>query len=141
MSTIPAENFCATLAVNVDNTRLTDAQFRELVRNTLPIVQFEKTKEPMLGSCQSGKPPVPTEPQKCKFCDYEWPGGEDHACEYSSSMDDAGNLYISYCGHQECPMCYCCQGNEPTPDIIRAARRGREIRESSGSGPKHDGIY
>lgn len=36
--TVPAEHFCNTLAVNVDNTGLTDAEFRQFVRNTLPIV-------------------------------------------------------------------------------------------------------
>ena len=36
---IPAENFVATLAVNVDNERISDAEFRQLVRNTLGIVE------------------------------------------------------------------------------------------------------
>ena len=37
--TIPAENFVQTLSVNVDNENLTDEQFREFDRNTLPIVK------------------------------------------------------------------------------------------------------
>jgi hypothetical protein len=37
---IPAEHFCTTLAVNVDNDKLSDADFRQFVRNTLPIVNF-----------------------------------------------------------------------------------------------------
>lgn len=37
--TVPAENFVQTLSVNVDNEKLTDEQFREFVRNTLPIVK------------------------------------------------------------------------------------------------------
>lgn len=37
---VPADNFCQTLQVNVDNERLSDKDFRQLVRNTLPIVQF-----------------------------------------------------------------------------------------------------
>lgn len=37
---VPATNFCQTLAVNVDNDKLSDAEFRKLVRNTLPIVAF-----------------------------------------------------------------------------------------------------
>jgi len=80
------------------------------------------------------KPPVPTEPQKCKFCEYEWPGGEDHACELSSGEDEDG-FWVSYCGNQECPMCYFCQGNEATPDMIRSAKEGRRIREESSNDP------
>lgn len=36
--TIPAENFLQTVAANVDNSNLTDAAFRQLCRNSLPIV-------------------------------------------------------------------------------------------------------
>lgn len=36
---VPAANFCATLAANVDNTKLSDAEFREFVRNSLPGVE------------------------------------------------------------------------------------------------------
>ena len=39
--TVPAANFCGTLQANVDNEKLSDAAFREFVRNTLPIVIFE----------------------------------------------------------------------------------------------------
>jgi hypothetical protein len=39
---VPAKNFLTTLAANVDNKKLTDEQFREFVRNTLPIVDFPK---------------------------------------------------------------------------------------------------
>lgn len=39
---VPAENFMATIAANVDNKRLTDAQFREFIRDTLPIVEYLK---------------------------------------------------------------------------------------------------
>lgn len=35
---IPASNFCQTLKANVDNDKLSDADFRQMVRNTLPIV-------------------------------------------------------------------------------------------------------
>lgn len=41
---VPATNFCATLAANVDNGKLSDAEFREFVRNTLPIVDFPRRK-------------------------------------------------------------------------------------------------
>jgi len=42
---IPAENFMGTLEANVDNTKLSDKMFRELVRNTLPIVEYPRKKE------------------------------------------------------------------------------------------------
>lgn len=38
--TLSAESFCTTLQANVDNDKLTDKQFREVVENTLDIVQF-----------------------------------------------------------------------------------------------------
>lgn len=38
--TVPATNFCQTLEVNVDNEKLSDKDFRQLVRNTLPIVDY-----------------------------------------------------------------------------------------------------
>ena len=37
---IPAENFLGTVSVNVDNLLLSDAEFRQFIRNTLPIVKF-----------------------------------------------------------------------------------------------------
>ena len=40
---VPAKSFVGTLAVNVDNARLTDKEFREFVRNTLSIVEGVKT--------------------------------------------------------------------------------------------------
>lgn len=43
-STIPAENFVQTLAVNVDNAGLSDADFRQMVRNTMPTVVFNRTE-------------------------------------------------------------------------------------------------
>ncbi len=43
-TTIPARHFVKTLAANVDNATLTDEAFRELVRNTLPIVTGGKVK-------------------------------------------------------------------------------------------------
>ena len=39
---IPATHFAATVAANVDNTKLSDAEFREFIRNTLPIVDIPK---------------------------------------------------------------------------------------------------
>ncbi len=36
--TVPAENFMATLAANIDNERLSDEAFRAFVRNSLPVV-------------------------------------------------------------------------------------------------------
>ena len=43
--TVPAENFLATVAINVDNDRLTDAQFRQFIRNSLPIVIYQRQDE------------------------------------------------------------------------------------------------
>jgi hypothetical protein len=37
---IPARSFCGTLAVNVDNEKLSDAEFRDICRNTLPSVDY-----------------------------------------------------------------------------------------------------
>lgn len=36
---VPAKNFVQTLAANVDNVKLSDAEFREFVRNTIDIVE------------------------------------------------------------------------------------------------------
>jgi len=38
--TVPASSFVGTLAANVDN-KMSDADFRQFVRNTLPIVQYD----------------------------------------------------------------------------------------------------
>lgn len=40
--TVPAEHFMGTIAVNVDNGKLSDAAFREFIRNTLPIVVYPR---------------------------------------------------------------------------------------------------
>lgn len=39
---VPAKNFVETLAANVDNAKLSDAEFRQFVRNTLPVVDFPR---------------------------------------------------------------------------------------------------
>lgn len=41
---VPAENFMATIAINVDNKNLSDKDFREFIRNTLPIVVYPENK-------------------------------------------------------------------------------------------------
>jgi hypothetical protein len=41
---IPAENFMATIAANVDNEELTDAAFRAFIRDTLPFVKYPRSK-------------------------------------------------------------------------------------------------
>jgi hypothetical protein len=53
---IPASNFCSTLNANVNNEKLTDAEFREFVRNSLPIVDFPRPKVVL-----------PTDHSACKF--------------------------------------------------------------------------
>ena len=45
MRPVPAEHFMATIAANVDNVRLTDAEFRDFIRNTLPIVEYPRPDE------------------------------------------------------------------------------------------------
>lgn len=37
---VPATNFMATIAANVDNPKISDEEFREFIRNTLPIVRY-----------------------------------------------------------------------------------------------------
>jgi len=39
--TVPAANFMATIAANVDNDKMSDREFRQFIRNTLPIVQYD----------------------------------------------------------------------------------------------------
>ena len=44
---IPASNFVGTVAANVDNGKLSDAEFREFIRRTLPDVIYDGCdKEP-----------------------------------------------------------------------------------------------
>ena len=42
---IPAVNFIGTMMVNVDNDKLTDTEFRQFIRNSLPIVEKPPLKE------------------------------------------------------------------------------------------------
>jgi hypothetical protein len=64
---IPAESFLSTLYMNVDNPRLSDAEFRELVRNTIPIVDFPRPKT------------------DCRYCGFEY----DRAMNRCSDTCDA----------------------------------------------------
>ncbi len=43
-STIPAANFIDNIVANVDNDKLSDEEFREFIRNTLPIVEGVEKK-------------------------------------------------------------------------------------------------
>lgn len=38
-----AVSLCATLRANVDNSKLSDAEFREFVRNSLPLTKPKET--------------------------------------------------------------------------------------------------
>lgn len=38
---VPAESFVGTMAANVDNKKMSDKDFREMVRRTLPIVIYD----------------------------------------------------------------------------------------------------
>jgi len=48
---VPAGNFILTVNANVDNEKLSDAQFREFVRDSLPIVK--EVVEAKEKKCQS----------------------------------------------------------------------------------------
>ena len=52
---VPAENFLGTVEANVDNEKLTDAQFREFIRNSLSIVQYIR---PAFNAAPSQPPAV-----------------------------------------------------------------------------------
>lgn len=41
---VPAVHFIGTMMVNVDNDKLSDSEFRQFIRNTLPIIE-----KPSLG--------------------------------------------------------------------------------------------
>ena len=43
--TVPAENFMQTLHVNVDNKKLSDADFRQFVRNSIQIVKYDPPRQ------------------------------------------------------------------------------------------------
>ena len=45
MNKVPAENFVATIAANIDNDKLSDAEFRQFIRNSIKIVNYTKRKE------------------------------------------------------------------------------------------------
>jgi hypothetical protein len=59
---VPAEHFMATIAVNVDNEKLSDADFRQFIRNTLPIVQYKRKRT---TRCPHGVAPE----NHCERCD------------------------------------------------------------------------
>ncbi len=42
---VPAENFMATIEANVDNSSLSDADFRSFIRNSLPVVIYPRKKD------------------------------------------------------------------------------------------------
>lgn len=37
--TVPAVNFIGTMLANLDNEKMSDADFRQFIRNTMPIVE------------------------------------------------------------------------------------------------------
>lgn len=45
MNKIPAQNFMATIAANVNNKNIPDAAFRKFIRNTLPIVEYPRPEK------------------------------------------------------------------------------------------------
>lgn len=44
---VPAAEFLATVASNVDNSQLSDAEFRQFIRNTLDIVEYNRYRRPI----------------------------------------------------------------------------------------------
>ena len=44
---VPAQNFVETIAANVDNPNLSDADFRAFIRSSLPVVIYDR-KEAVL---------------------------------------------------------------------------------------------
>jgi hypothetical protein len=49
--TIPAESFLDTLEANIENDKLSDTEFRQFVRNTMPAVQRTEHAR-LVGYCQ-----------------------------------------------------------------------------------------
>lgn len=47
MNKVPALNFMGSILANVDNEKLSDTEFREFIRNTLPVVEKPKLDENM----------------------------------------------------------------------------------------------
>ena len=45
MNKVPATNFMATVAANVDNVNISDQEFRAFIRDTLPIVDYIRYPE------------------------------------------------------------------------------------------------
>lgn len=41
---VPANSFVMTIANNVNNKKLSDAEFRTFIRNTLPVVKYTKRR-------------------------------------------------------------------------------------------------
>lgn len=40
---VPAENFLGTVSANVENEKMSAENFRQFIRNTLPIVLFDRS--------------------------------------------------------------------------------------------------
>jgi len=51
-NTVPASNFVGTIAVNVDNKKMSDADFRQFIRGSLSVVDYD-------SKCSCGKPGRP----------------------------------------------------------------------------------
>jgi hypothetical protein len=102
---IPAESFLSTLYMNVDNERLTDAAFRELVRNTMDIVDFPR---PIV---------------ECRFCEFE----------YDRKLNPCGAGLGEDCSMTSCPMCSSCQSNEATAEFVKGARFRRWVAEGGNT--------
>ena len=49
---VPAANFVSTMSANVNNEKMSDAEFREFVRNTIPIVQTDDRWNDAIAACK-----------------------------------------------------------------------------------------
>lgn len=45
--TVPAESFVGILAANIDNRKMTDAEFRKFIRKTITIVKYDPGRLPL----------------------------------------------------------------------------------------------
>lgn len=50
--TVPAANFVSTMSANVSNDKMSDKEFREFVRNTLPIVSTSDGWLEAIAACK-----------------------------------------------------------------------------------------
>ena len=50
---VPATNFLSTVAANINNAALSDADFRQFIRNSLDIVDFPRPQPEVMGAVKT----------------------------------------------------------------------------------------